>query len=75
MGARSDFLYATPSFLEGAARIFDLNSTLNSYNGSPTEQYADGYAIGMDWYVVGHDIAQAVMQFENEHKISIKAHD
>lgn len=75
MGAQSDFLYANPSLLEGFARVFDLGCTLNEYNGSPTEQYADGYAIGMDWHVVGHDIAHANMQFENEHIISKRARD
>lgn len=75
MGARSDFLYATPSLLEGTARIFDMGSTLNEYNGSPTEQYADGYAVGMDWYVIGHDLAHAIMLFENEHAEPIRTLD
>ncbi len=62
MGARSDFLYAGPSFLEGMARVFDLGGTMNEYNGSPTPSYADAYAIGMDWYVVGQDIREAMIE-------------
>ena len=57
---RTDFLYASPSFLEGIARVFDLGGTLNEYNNSPTPRYADGYAIGMDWCVVGKDIQESV---------------
>lgn len=59
---RTDFLYARPSFVEGVARVFDLCGTLDEYNNSPTPIYADGYAIGMDWYVVGRDIYEAISE-------------
>lgn len=64
---RTDFLYASPSFLEGIARLFDLGGTLNEYNGAPTTRYADGYAIGMDWYVVGRDIQKAIAEYSSSY--------
>ena len=59
----SDFLYARPSFFEGAARIFDMGGTLIVYNESDATTIADTRAIAMDWYVVGEDIRQAMNAF------------
>ena len=63
---RTDFLYAKPSFCEGAARILDFGNTLNVYNTSPTGEIADEIAIGMDWAVVGKDIKNAMGVFVRE---------
>lgn len=62
----SNFLYARPSFLEGAARIFDMGGTLIVYNESDTPIAADGRAIAMDWCVVGEDLRQAMNAFAHE---------
>lgn len=63
---RSDFLFAKPSFLDGAARIFDLGSTLNEYNGSPSAEQADDAALRGDWEVVGSDLRWAVDRFSQD---------
>lgn len=64
----SDFLYASPSFLEGIARIMDFANALNEYNSSLTPQEADAAAIRMDWEMVGQDFRSAVAEFETEHQ-------
>ena len=60
MAPRSDFLYATPSFLEGMARILEFGNTLNEYNSSQSEEEADEVAIYMDWLMVGGDLKSAL---------------
>ncbi len=60
MAPRSDFLYATPSFVEGIARIIDFGNTLNEYNASESEEKADEIALYMDWKIVGTDIRNAM---------------
>ncbi len=61
---RSDFLFATPSFVSGAARLLDLYCLFDSYNSSSTEREADYRAILSDWRVVGQDILSAMREFE-----------
>lgn len=72
----SDFLYARPSFIEGAARIFDFGNSLNEYNSSPSGEMADEIALRMDWAVVGIDLLNAMTEYgrtnEQESIISIK---
>ncbi len=55
MGKRSqsDFLFAQPSFLSGAARVLDLGGTFDQYNTSPD---ADTAALTSDWFVIGDDL-------------------
>lgn len=59
--ACTDFLFAQPSFLSGAARVLDLGGTFDGYNRSESEGIADYRAIQMDWRVVGRDIAVALV--------------
>lgn len=66
MEARSDSLYAEPSFWEGMARILDFGNTLNEYNRSPSEKAADDVALWLDWGVVGSTIRKAVEAFKNQ---------
>lgn len=61
---RSDFLFANPSFVSGAARLLDLYCLFDSYNGSSTEREADYKAMLSDWRVVGQDILAAMRQFD-----------
>ena len=63
---RSDFLFAQPSFFSGVARILDLFGLFDSYNESLTPQEADARAMYADWRITGHDISDAVAQFEAE---------
>ena len=59
---RTDFLFASPSFLTGAGRVMDLAAALENYdyNISATPEEADAWAIASDWQVVGQDLARAV---------------
>jgi hypothetical protein len=54
-------LFARPTFLEGAARIFDFTSVLQNYRSDATEAEADTNALRSDWMAVGDDIRQALM--------------
>ena len=62
--ARTDFLFAMPSFVSGAARLLDLYCLYDLYNSSSTEREADYKAVLSDWRVVGQDIFVAMKQFE-----------
>ena len=62
---KSGFLFATPSFVSGAARLLDWYGLYDSYNGSPDQYEADFKALLSDWYVVGQDICVAMGQFEH----------
>lgn len=71
--ARSDFLFAAPSFLSGAARLFDLAGTYDAYNTSSSELEADRRALLADWRVVGRDIFEA-MQVYSESMFAEPSH-
>ncbi len=62
---RSDFLFARPSFVSGAARLLDLYCLYDLYNNSSTEREADYKAALSDWRVVGQDILIAMRQFDS----------
>ena len=59
---KSDFLVASPSFVSGAARLFDFYGLYDEYNTSPTEAQADAMATFADWMVVGKDLQEAIEQ-------------
>ncbi len=59
----SDFLFARPSFLSGAARVIDLGGTFDVYN---TSDDPDRLAMESDWSVVGKDIEEAILRHEDE---------
>jgi len=61
----SSFLFATPTFTSGFARVLDLYGVYDKYNSSTTEREADSKAIWADWSVVGQDISFALKEFEN----------
>lgn len=55
----TDFLFAEPSLVSGAASVLDLSGTFSSYNNSDTGEEADSKALLNDWYNVGQDIREA----------------
>ena len=63
MESYSDFLFARPSFSEGAARILDFGNTLTMYNSSPSGEVADEIAIRMDWAAVGFSLYAAMREY------------
>lgn len=59
----TDFLYATPKFTTGVARILDFGRTLNEYNTSVSEDEADTNALYSDWNMTGKDIQGAIDEY------------
>ncbi|MHB8737077.1 MAG: hypothetical protein ACYC9D_00585 [Candidatus Dormibacteria bacterium] len=67
---RSGFLFATPTFWQGIARILDLGGVLNTYNTCDSDQEADRVALASDWYAIGLDFREA---FGSEVEVSRRA--
>jgi hypothetical protein len=63
---RSSFLFARPSLLGGAARLFDLGGTLNSYNVSATGEIADARIFSEDWKAIGDDLRDVLAAYKKE---------
>lgn len=59
----SQFLYATPSFLEGLGRLFDFGGTLTEFNYALTEEQAEYLAMRADWQATGDDLRRAMDAF------------
>jgi len=57
-------LFARPTFLEGAARVFDFANVLQKYRYDTTEHEADTNALRSDWMAVGDDIRHAISAYE-----------
>ena len=56
----STFLFARPSFFEGAARLVDWSGGLNFYAMWDEPAEADEAAMAADWSAVHDDLAEAV---------------
>ncbi len=56
---RSDFLFATPSFVMGAGSVLNIAGNYFSFNYSSSYRQADTKAISSDWGVIGGDIEKA----------------
>jgi hypothetical protein len=64
--ARTDYLFAMPSFWSGFARGIDLFGVFDSYNDSESDAEADRRALASDWEVVWQDLANALGQVETK---------
>jgi len=62
---RTDFLFATPSFLIGAGSIFNLAGNYFEFNRSYSGEVADTMALQSDWEMVGNDLRQALFEYGN----------
>lgn len=62
----SDFLFSTPSVIEGIGRIFDFSGSMQVYNECLTQQQADSLALFNDFKAIGKDIQNAASQLEHE---------
>ncbi|MSS73359.1 MAG: hypothetical protein EXS64_17995 [Candidatus Latescibacteria bacterium] len=60
---RTDFLFASPSFLQGMASIFDFGGFLLVFNQSRTPEEANEKAMRADWAMVGKDIQDALKKY------------
>ena len=65
MRCKSDFLFARPTFASGVARLYDFGGIFDAYNASGTAEEADAEAINADWSMVGDDILNALVVFDN----------
>jgi hypothetical protein len=65
---RTDFLFATPSFIGGAGSVLNLGGQYFEYNRSATPAKADERALQSDWGMTGQDIRIA-MQREALHAL------
>ncbi|MBM2813033.1 MAG: hypothetical protein HW416_3792 [Chloroflexi bacterium] len=59
----SDFLFAQPSWLSGAARTLDVAGHFDEYNESPTGAIADAKALFSDWRIVGDSLVDEMKAF------------
>jgi hypothetical protein len=59
-------IFATPNFLEGMARSFDIGDTFTDYNKSRTSSEADFLAIRSDWRAVGEDFDNVLAEYKPE---------
>jgi hypothetical protein len=66
---KSDFLVAAPSFASGAGRLLDWYGLYDTYNVSRDGQEADLKAMFADWRIVGEDINDAMLEFEDEQPV------
>lgn len=64
---RSDFLFAQPSGLFGAARLLDLGGNFDSYNRSRTGEEADQRALTSDWMMMSKDFDSGLDVFLGSH--------
>jgi hypothetical protein len=55
MNKLTDYLFSTPSWLDGFARALDMGGTMTSYNSSDTPAQADAIALYTDWKAVSQD--------------------
>ncbi len=66
MTGKSTYLFANPSFKEGAGRLLDFADSLTEYNYAPTPAQADAIALALDWYAVGDDLRGAMIRFVDD---------
>ena len=64
--SRSFFLFARPSFIGGAARLFDFAGMLNTYNISASGELADARAFQEDWKAIGDDMRAALEIYRSQ---------
>ncbi len=66
MNENFGLLYATPSFLEGFARVLDIGDTFTTYNTFADAREADFLALRSDWRAIGEDFDNALAEYEDD---------
>lgn len=61
----TDFLFVTPSFVNGMGRSIDLFGSFSEYNISKTPQEADARALRNDVRAIGDDFKKAFNLLDN----------
>ena len=62
---RSTFLFATPTWSEGAGRLMDFGNTMTEYNRTSGDEDPDIRATTQDWLAVGDCIRWAMKQLSS----------
>lgn len=58
----TDFLFTTPTYLTGAATIFNIAGNFYEYNESSSDEEADYKAISNDFNIIGNDLKNAIIE-------------
>jgi hypothetical protein len=67
---RSTFLFALPSWQEGAGRLVDFGDSLTQYNRTTGPAGADARALAQDWRAVGDRLREALWAYTGERDTS-----
>jgi len=59
----ASLLFAKLSFLQGMASTLDLGGNLTTYNFSSSPDEADRDALAHDWFVVGNDLREVMINY------------
>lgn len=62
----SSYLFALSGHIGGAARLFDFQGSLNTYNYSSTGVAADRKALYCDWKAIGEDLRSALENYKSQ---------
>jgi hypothetical protein len=65
-------LYAMPTTISGAARVFDVMGVFDEYNSCATGEAADYRALKSDWLATGCDLRTALKTWEADNSDSLK---
>ena len=62
--SRATFLFALPTWQEGAGRLVDFDNALTAYNVTNSPADPDTRAIAQDWLAVGDELRKALLVFQ-----------
>jgi hypothetical protein len=56
----STFVFAVPTWADGAGRIMDIAGVFDDYNKVGTPEQADAFMLYLDWMAIGEDMKVAI---------------
>lgn len=68
---RSTFLFALPSWQEGAGRLVDFGDALTGYNRTAAPANPDARATAQDWLAVGDHLRAVIWTYTVEADASV----
>lgn len=63
---KTDFLFSTPTFLNGMGSVLNIAGNYYTFNDSESDEEADFLALKSDWGVVGEDICESIIKVKKE---------
>jgi hypothetical protein len=67
-GVRSTFLFALPTWQEGAGRLVDFGDSLTEYNRTAAPEGPDTRATAQDWLAVGDFLRWAMWAYVGDRR-------